>query len=714
AAGENGTINGTSETLTFGGKPQHVPTVTPDSGYAFAGWSSDGGTTKLSPAQVAATNVKSNITYTAYYISTIPGAPILQSAAAGNAHVTLAWSAVDGATGYTLYQSTTTGENGSEAATVSGSVYSYDVAGLTNGTTYYFVVTAVIDGSAGPASNQVSATPMTVPAAPTNVTAIAGNGQAIVSFSSPSDDGGSAVTGYEVTATPGNITVKGTISPLTVTGLTNGTTYMFAVKAYNQVGDGAASKASNAVTPSEPADDEGSGDSGDSGTSPDSPSPSGSGSSSGSNSPNTPDTPDTPSTPATGVDVLVNGKAENAGTAETSKVDDQTVTTITVDPQKLEQRLASENQGAVITIPVNTGADVTIGQLNGQMIKNMEQQQATVEIRTDNASYTLPAQQINISALSSQLGANIELQDIKVQIEISKPSDDQVKVVENAAVQGEFTVVVPSLDFTVTSTYGDTTIEVTQFNAYVERSIAIPDEVDPNKITTGVVVDQNGSVRHVPTKVVADNGKYYARINSLTNSTYSVVWHPIEFKDVANHWAKAAVNDMGSRMVINGVGNDLFNPDQDITRAEFAAIMVRGLGLRLENGISKFSDVKATEWYGSAIQTARSYSLIDGFEDGTFRPLDRITREQAMVMIARAMKWTGLQSNMYAEEAEELLSPYVDAGDVSEWARQSIIASLAAGIVSGRDGHELAPQLNITRAEVAAIIQKLLQNSGLI
>jgi hypothetical protein len=248
----------------------------------------------------------------------------------------------------------------------------------------------------------------------------------------------------------------------------------------------------------------------------------------------------------------------------------------------------------------------------------------------------------------------------------------------------------------------------------VERTIAIPDGVDPSKITTAVVVDPDGSTRHVPTKVVKVDGKYYAQISSLTNSTYSVVWHPLEFSDVANHWAKNAVNDMGSRMVIDGTGKGQFSPDRDITRAEFAAIVVRGLGLKIESSKSAFSDVKTTDWFSGAVATAASYHLIDGLEVSTFRPNDKITREQAMAIVARAMTITGLKAAAQGNSAADILLSYADGADASQWAQGSIAASVSAGIISGRDNETLAPQDYITRAEVAAMIQRLLQKSGLI
>jgi hypothetical protein len=89
----------------------------------------------------------------------------------------------------------------------------------------------------------------TAPGAPTIGSATAGNAQATVSFTPPASNGGSPITSYTVTASPGGRTASGTASPLTVTGLTNGTAYTFAVTATNAVGTGAASAASNSVTP---------------------------------------------------------------------------------------------------------------------------------------------------------------------------------------------------------------------------------------------------------------------------------------------------------------------------------------------------------------------------------------------------------------------------------------------------------------------------------
>ncbi|OMC78876.1 hypothetical protein BK125_08455 [Paenibacillus odorifer] len=531
--------------------------------------------------------------------------------------------------------------------------------------------------------------PVTAPGIPTSVTATAENGQAIITFIPPVNDGGSEITGYIVTANPGGWTVTGTGSPLTISGLTNGTSYTFTVQAINKAGISEFSAESNAVVPSTP--------SGGDVVVPSQPTPS-----------------PTPAPVVNAASILINGKAEIVGTATNGKRNEQTLTTIVLDQKKLEDKLATEGKGTVVSIGANSKSDVIVGELNGQMVKNMQGNQAILEIKAGNATFTLPAQQINIDALNEQIGKSVALQDIKIQIEISAPTADKVKALEAAAQKGSFSLVSAPVNFTARGIYGDKSIELSQFNTYVKRTIAIPEGMDPNKITTGVYVDSEGSVHHVPTKVVVIDGKYFATINSLSGGTYSVIWHPLEFSDVANHWAKEAVNDMGSRLVIEGTGSGQFTPDQAITRAEFAAIVVRGLGLEMEQAATPFSDVKTTDWYNSAINTAFTYQLINGFEDGMFRPDEHITREQAMLIIAKAMKITALQTKLSVQSADVLLAPFTDSSEVSNWAISGVTDTLQAGIIMGRSSKGLAPKDDMTRAEVAEIVKRLLEKSDLI
>jgi len=419
-------------------------------------------------------------------------------------------------------------------------------------------------------------------------------------------------------------------------------------------------------------------------------------------------------TPTEEVKVLVNGKEEAIGKATNTQVGSQKVMTVTVDSKKLQEKLAAEGKKAVVTIPVNNDADIIIGELNAQMVKNMQNEQAIVVIQTPTASYTLPASQINIDAISTQIGKGIALEDIKVQIEIAKPTNDMVKFVENVAQQGNFSVMVAPIEFIVKAVSAMKTVDVTSFNAYVQRTIAVPKDVEASKITTGIVVKQDGTTHHVPTKVIQKEGKYYAVINSLTNSTYALVWNPIEFKDVANHWSKEAVNNLGSRMIINGVREGIFAPNQDITRAQFAAIIVRALGLKTDDRTNHYADVTTDAWYASYINAASEYKLIQGYSNGNFGPNDKITRQQAMTILARALLLTDIDTTISEQEATTILAAFKDEGQIAEYAKSPIAVAVKTGLVTGKENKTIAPTANISRAEVAVIIERFLKKAELI
>lgn len=189
---------------------------------------------------------------------TAPDAPTDLTASKGNTLISLSWTAPgsNGGSAITDYlveyklssepTTWTTFADGTSTGTTA------TVTGLTNDLSYDFRVKAINAFGTSSASNIATKTPgaPTVPDAPTIGTAIAGNTEAIVAFSAPADNGGSAITSYTATSSPGGFTSSGASSPLTVTGLTNGVEYTFTVTATNAIGTSSPSAASNAITPS--------------------------------------------------------------------------------------------------------------------------------------------------------------------------------------------------------------------------------------------------------------------------------------------------------------------------------------------------------------------------------------------------------------------------------------------------------------------------------
>ncbi|MGA2455563.1 MAG: DUF4082 domain-containing protein [Solirubrobacteraceae bacterium] len=193
--------------------------------------------------------------------ATTPAAPTAVKASTGNASAAVSWTApANGGsqiTGYTI--TPYIGATAQTATKISGSppATSTTITGLTNGTSYTFTVTATNALGTGPASehsNAVTPTTVTVPGAPTAVTASAATRQALVSWTAPSSNGGSAITSYTLTPYIGSsaqtpLEVSASTTSAIITGLTNGTAYTFTVAASNVAGSGPASSASGAITP---------------------------------------------------------------------------------------------------------------------------------------------------------------------------------------------------------------------------------------------------------------------------------------------------------------------------------------------------------------------------------------------------------------------------------------------------------------------------------
>lgn len=192
-------------------------------------------------------NPADNEATTSFWAGDVPGIPTIGTATVGIGQATVSFTppASNGGNPITSYTVTLYPPGGNASGITSPII----VSGLTDGTTYTFTVTA--NNAVGASTPSPPSNPVTigVPAAPTIGTATAANSKATISFTPPTFDGGHTITGFTVTANPGGRTASGTASPITVSGLTNGTAYTFTVIATNDVGASVPSAPSNSVTP---------------------------------------------------------------------------------------------------------------------------------------------------------------------------------------------------------------------------------------------------------------------------------------------------------------------------------------------------------------------------------------------------------------------------------------------------------------------------------
>ncbi|MFF2910238.1 immunoglobulin-like domain-containing protein, partial [Paenibacillus sp. NPDC057934] len=416
------------------------------------------------------------------------------------------------------------------------------------------------------------------------------------------------------------------------------------------------------------------------------------------------------------IDLYINGviqkdtaKLEVRGTAN------KDVTTIVVDNEAIIQKLQAEKAESTLTVPPVSVTNNVEVEINGQLLKLMYEKSNVLRFETENATYILPVTAIHLKGLLDSLGSPSDMDNVKFRLAISIADATTAAQMKEQVKNGQADMLITPVKFEVAGSYNGKVVNVDVFNRYITRLIKLSSGINPDNVTTGVYIRENGQMAHIPTMIESINGVPYAKIQSLYNGIFTLVNHPLKFKDVESHWAKAEVNDLASRLVIFGTDKEHFTSARDITRAEFAAIVVRALGLK--HGDSKgnpFSDVKDTAWYAESIQIAHEFGIIDGYNGGEFGPMDPITREQAMTMIARAMTITGLKVEFKEGEVDTLLATFKDSSQSSAWAKESIAASVKAGIVTGKSDTTVAPKDAITRAEVAKIVAKLLQKSSLI
>lgn len=168
------------------------------------------------------------------------------------------------------------------------------------------------------------------------------------------------------------------------------------------------------------------------------------------------------------------------------------------------------------------------------------------------------------------------------------------------------------------------------------------------------------------------------------------------YGDTAGHWAESSIERWSGHGIVQG-SNGLFDPNGQLTCAQLATILAKLLKLPAAKDAG-FTDNTADAWYYDAINRCAAAGILNGNGDGTVTPEAPITRERAMVMLARAL---GIEPIRKPD-----LTKYTDAAQVSAYAQGYVAALIEAGIVGGVTADELAPQDNINRASTVTILDR--------
>ncbi|MBB6021668.1 hypothetical protein HNR77_002763 [Paenibacillus sp. JGP012] len=276
------------------------------------------------------------------------------------------------------------------------------------------------------------------------------------------------------------------------------------------------------------------------------------------------------------------------------------------------------------------------------------------------------------------------------------------------------------------------------FTQYAAERVLTPSQRGSLKLTYDPsIVDDVGSTitvfrysdktnvgKWVPIGGIVDTKSHTITVPFDEFGYYKVMKLSRSYPDITNHpWARNLLNALYSKGIMNPLRASSFGADDQTTRGEFATLLVKGLDIPLNYANQQtFQDVsantKSDRWTYEAIETAARAGIVQGLSDGYFQPEMPITREQASVMIARAMN-SKLAAND-SKLAATLGKSFLDSGSIEYYARPAVLAVTKAKIMEGspvtvpgstKQQFQFNPKGNMTRAEAAKIAVELLKKS---
>ncbi len=473
------------------------------------------------------------------------------------------------------------------------------------------------------------------PGAPTSVTATAGNGQVVLAW-----EGTANTAQYKIlrsNSENGEYAIVNTVDEksYTDTSVVNGSTYYYRIIAINAIGESEPSVTVNA----------------------------------------------TPRAASSG-----GGTGTGGGTTPgTGQPEDGTV--IVNDPKANQGKITVNVAGGKhkVLLPAHAAA------VNGQNKLSLEAEAVTVEI---------PAEVLEaLKALVSEQ----ERSQYQISVSVERLAEDKTGELLNRAEQSSKANLKAAGDvfkFTLALLGKDGKAHVlSQFEEPILLSWKL--KAGANADLTGIYyISEAGKLEYIGGTV--NGSRVEAEVQHFS------MYAPLEFKkafvDVpAGFWAEPAITLLASKHIVSGISNTEFAPQNNVTRAEFAAIVARSLNLKA-TGSAVFTDIPANAWYAEAVAAAHEAGIIFGKSESSFDPAAAITRQEMTVLLLRAYGYRAGAAYLAKEQ-----SAFADRGQISSWAQHAVDAAFELGLTKGKGNNRFDPQGVLTRAESAQAIVNLLK-----
>ncbi|MCI3921154.1 S-layer homology domain-containing protein [Paenibacillus sp. TRM 82003] len=637
---------------------------------------------------------------------TAPSRPTLSPGIAGDGQVTLSWDTVTGATYYSIYQGTVSGQFGAaEPITVTGETYR--VTSLTNGLTYYFVIKASNAAGDSPLSNEISAMPRadSLPALTS------------VSLSSSNADTGLATTGDRVTLTlQANKALNG-VPTVTIAGRTVSVTSMGGdvyKAAYTFTGtehEGVVEFTVDFVDAS-------------------------------GNVGSTVSTPTDSSrviydkTAPSGTLSINNGAAATTSDAVTLSIASQDGGGSGMARMRLSNDMSSWSPWEAAaaakdwTLSAGEGTKTVYLQLM-DAAGNVTAQPITDSIVRQVATPPAEPETEPAPGIDAGTGADIVIAEKgRITVPAGKKGEvslgEQMKISIPAGVsEKELILTIEEVLDTQSLSLGNNVLAspifeiLKSFSENFSKPVTLSFAFDPNLLKENQraavfyydeakrewVEVEGGKITGNRIAVEVDHFTKFAvfAVDLFPEIPVADMGTDAGWSDIAGHWAEATIMEAVKSGIVAGYPDGTFKPNRLVTRAEFAVLLMNTFEPEAEGAEFAFVDAAEIEaWARTAVGQAVQAGVIRGYPDGTFRPNEGITRAEMAVLLANAIGAT-----VEADAA----SGFADDKDIPSWARGAVHAMQRLGLVQGNGANEYAPNEPATRAEAVTILLNALVQS---
>lgn len=235
-------------------------------------------------------------------------------------------------------------------------------------------------------------------------------------------------------------------------------------------------------------------------------------------------------------------------------------------------------------------------------------------------------------------------------------------------------------------------------------------QLDQYKVSLYKILDDS-SKKIQRTAFDAEGNKLKALVDGL--GEYELVENKPSFGDVTEAgrfgWAKRDIEIMAAKEIVKGRGENLFDPGNQVTRAEFLTMLVRAVGLKANPAKpAAFKDVQAGEWYLEPVGAAVAAGLTKGYDDGTFRPNQQISRLEMALLLSRAARMTGGE----VEVDTGILKKFKDYKAIPSWAVKDLCLAVQQGLMQGKGKDKLAFKDLGNRAEATVLVKRYFDRYG--